>query len=60
MFRANEVTIKQGALRGTFETSSEGKAYVSFKGIPYAKPPLGDLRFRVLTFFHVSIFFYLI
>ncbi|XP_077284724.1 juvenile hormone esterase-like [Arctopsyche grandis] len=46
MFRATEVTIKQGGLRGTLETSSEGKTYASFKGIPYAKPPLGDLRFR--------------
>lgn len=29
-----------------------GKQYLAFQGVPYAKPPIGDLRFRVLNFFH--------
>ncbi|XP_039751707.1 para-nitrobenzyl esterase-like [Pararge aegeria] len=36
---------KQGILRGVIEHSNNVK-YVAFKGIPYAKPPLGILRFK--------------
>lgn len=31
-------------------TLFENKPYYSFKGIPYARPPLGDLRFKVSVF----------
>ncbi|XP_046404430.1 esterase FE4-like [Ischnura elegans] len=39
------VSIKQGSLRGTAKTTLNGKPYSSFLGIPYAKPPVGPLRF---------------
>ncbi|KAM3964224.1 juvenile hormone esterase [Aphomia sociella] len=39
------VNVEQGALEGTFCTYSE-ENYVAFKGIPYAKPPIGKLRFK--------------
>ena len=42
-----EVTIHQGTLRGCTGTDLRGNAFLKFQGIPYAKPPLGDLRFKV-------------
>ncbi|XP_058807485.1 esterase B1-like [Phymastichus coffea] len=35
-----------GFLRGATQHSFEGYDYCAFKGIPYAKPPLGALRFK--------------
>ncbi|KAJ8881417.1 hypothetical protein PR048_017898 [Dryococelus australis] len=40
------VDIRQGRLRGKKVVSAAGGEYYSFQGIPYAKPPLGNLRFR--------------
>ncbi|XP_046491824.1 juvenile hormone esterase-like isoform X1 [Neodiprion pinetum] len=39
------VNVKQGWLRGTREKSSVGGSYISFNGIPFAAPPVGNLRF---------------
>ena len=43
------VETEQGTLRGQQKTSEyfSHKKYLSFQGIPYAKPPLGSLRFKV-------------
>nr|AJP62564.1 carboxylesterase [Oxya chinensis] len=43
---AEVVRTRQGALRGTSRSSSEGRAFHAFYNIPYAKPPVGPLRFR--------------
>ncbi|KAF5299073.1 hypothetical protein FQR65_LT09431 [Abscondita terminalis] len=40
------VTIENGSLQGKIKTDYEGNTYYSFQGIPYAKPPVGDLRFK--------------
>ncbi|XP_029169679.1 esterase E4-like isoform X2 [Nylanderia fulva] len=40
------VTVKQGKLQGIFEDNVLGSRYLAFKGIPFAAPPLGDLRFK--------------
>lgn len=41
------VTIKQGTLKGVAAQTIFGRNYYSFKGIRYAEPPIGDLRFKV-------------
>ncbi|XP_061709463.1 carboxylesterase 4A-like [Cydia pomonella] len=40
------VTVKQGKLQGATETLYDGSTYYSFKGIPYAQAPVGQLRFK--------------
>ncbi|XP_036144784.1 esterase E4 isoform X2 [Monomorium pharaonis] len=40
------VTIKQGKLQGIVEENILGSCFLSFKGIPFAAPPLGNLRFK--------------
>ncbi|KAF7281906.1 hypothetical protein GWI33_004067 [Rhynchophorus ferrugineus] len=39
------VEIESGKVQGSEFVSSGGAVYYSWRGIPYAKPPLGDLRF---------------
>jgi hypothetical protein len=41
------VRIHQGALQGTFMVSRYGRQFFAFQGIPYAKSPTGELRFKV-------------
>ncbi|XP_054261394.1 esterase FE4-like isoform X2 [Macrosteles quadrilineatus] len=42
-----ELATKSGKLRGLVKTTAlEKKTYQSFQGIPYAKPPIGELRFK--------------
>ncbi|RVE46586.1 hypothetical protein evm_008773 [Chilo suppressalis] len=40
------VSIKQGKLKGSSQKLFDGSTYYSFKGIPYAQPPIGKLRFK--------------
>ncbi|GJQ76635.1 hypothetical protein Trydic_g15495 [Trypoxylus dichotomus] len=40
------INIDQGTLKGTTGTDIDGKLYYAFLGIPYAKPPIGKLRFK--------------
>ncbi|KAA0200389.1 hypothetical protein HAZT_HAZT003230, partial [Hyalella azteca] len=40
------VTVAQGQIRGNKEIASYGKEFYSFRGIPYAKSPVDDLRFE--------------
>lgn len=41
------VNVKQGTLRGTVFENIDGGQYFSFLGIPYAHPPIGELRLQV-------------
>ncbi|XP_037028874.1 esterase B1-like [Bradysia coprophila] len=40
------VDTNYGPLRGHQRKSAVGEKFFSFRGIPYAKPPIGDLRFK--------------
>ena len=40
------VETVQGTIKGVKRSSVWGDYYISFEGIPYAKPPLGELRFK--------------
>lgn len=41
-----EVNLTQGILRGYYDKTINGKTILAFEGIPYAEPPVGDLRFQ--------------
>ena len=41
---------KQGSLKGLVSQSRNGRDFYSFYSIPYAEPPLGELRFKVRYF----------
>lgn len=45
-----EVKITKGILKGQILKSRNERPYYSFTGIPYAKPPVGKLRFEVSTY----------
>ena len=41
------VKCKRGSVQGIIQTSRDGRKYHSWLGVPYARPPVGDLRFAV-------------
>lgn len=41
------VEIKNGKIKGEIMRTPHNRTYYAFRGIPYAKPPLGELRFKV-------------
>lgn len=40
------VQVEQGTVRGCKEKLPDGGHYIRFSGIPYARPPVNELRFR--------------
>lgn len=53
-----KVTIHQGSLIGKYRTSRLNRTFSSFEGIPFAQPPLGELRFKVVCFYLYIFFIY--
>lgn len=41
-----KVRVNQGIVKGVIESLPDGRKFQRFSGIPYAKPPIGELRFR--------------
>jgi hypothetical protein len=41
------VQTQHGPVEGTIKTTDLGRNYFHFMGIPYARPPVGSLMFRV-------------
>ena len=56
---ATRVSTKQGVLVGARRKTQNGFEYDDFLNIPYAKPPVGDLRFKVINIF-IKDFMYLL
>ncbi|XP_012943209.1 acetylcholinesterase-1, partial [Aplysia californica] len=40
------VTSPSGTYLGQELTTEDGRSFHAFRGVPYAEPPVGDLRFR--------------
>lgn len=41
------VEINYGKLKGKLRKNYKGEEIFAFLGVPYAKPPVGELRFKV-------------
>jgi carboxylesterase type B len=48
------VTVQQGTLQGVKLNTVWGKEYFAFRGIRYAKPPVGKLRFQASWFLYAQ------
>lgn len=42
-----EANIKQGHIKGIYQKTKNGREFSAFMSIPYAEPPIGELRFKV-------------
>ena len=51
------VTTKAGKVQGVkLESYFSGAEYYAFYGVPYAQPPIADLRFRVIIYTLLFLF----
>lgn len=47
------VKLGLGVLQGNIMTTRKGLEHYAFRGIPYAEPPVGKLRFKVEQCFYI-------
>lgn len=52
-----KVTINAGTLKGHLLKTANEREFIGFEGIPYAQPPIGNLRFEVRKAFYCIFFF---
>lgn len=50
------VNVKEGRVRGTTVKSVLGPSYIVFHEIPFANPPVGKLRFKVIDISDIKHF----
>jgi carboxylesterase type B len=43
---SNYVKVSQGTVKGVEESLPNGNKFMRFSGVPYAKPPVNELRFQ--------------
>lgn len=48
-----QVQLEQGIIEGAKSDAGDGRSIYSFQTIPFAQPPVGDLRFKVSFKFKV-------
>lgn len=44
------VQVAEGKLRGCTKKNYNGEDILAFLGVPFARPPIGNLRFKVIYF----------
>lgn len=55
-----QVQLQQGVIEGARSEAGEGRFFYTFKSIPFAKPPVGALRFKVgAAKVYISTYIYL-
>jgi len=52
---SQQLEITKGVIKGQILKSRNGRSYYSYTGIPYAKPPIGELRFKVYIIIYLCI-----
>lgn len=49
------INTENGPIRGQLmSTIYDAKPFYSFRGVPFAKPPINDLRFKVFLYFKTT------
>lgn len=48
------VVTPLGGIKGFYKHSFNGRKVMAFEGIPYAQPPVGELRFRVNLILYIK------
>lgn len=53
-----EVTTRFGQVQGLLSRSTRGRLVAHYLGIPFAQPPVDDLRFRVSLCVNMFYYYY--
>lgn len=53
-----KVTTRFGQVQGLLSRSTRGRLVAHYLGIPFAQPPVNDLRFRVSLYVNMFYYYY--